>query len=86
MPTYLSHFMSSDEFQRHIMAMQAGGTRQAITKAQILRFRIPLPPLETQKAIVAEIEAERALVDAYRELITRFEKKIQDVIGRVWGE
>ncbi len=86
MPTYLSHFMSSDEFQRHIMAMQAGGTRQAITKAQILRFRIPLPPLETQKAIVAEIEAERALVDANRELITRFEKKIQDVIGRVWGE
>ena len=36
LPTYLSHFMSSDEFQRHIMAIQVGGTRQAITKAQIL--------------------------------------------------
>ena len=68
------------------MAMQVGGTRQAITKAQILRFRIPLPPLETQQAIVAEIKAERALVDANRELITRFQKKIHDTINRVWAE
>ena len=45
-----------------------------------------LPSLETQQAIVAEIEAEQALVDANRELIARFEKKIQDAVGRVWGE
>ena len=47
---------------------------------------IPLPPLATQRAIVAEIEAEQALVDANRELITRFEKKIQATLARVWGE
>jgi type I restriction enzyme M protein len=39
--------------------------------------KIPLPPLATQRAIVAEIEAEQALVAANRELIARFEKKIQ---------
>ena len=86
LPTYLAHFLSSGEFQRHIMAMQVGGTRQAITKAQILRFPIPTPSIETQQAIVAEIDAERALVDANRELIARFEKKIHDTINRVWGE
>ncbi len=32
------------------------------------------------------IEAEQALVDGNRELITRFEKKIQQTIARVWGE
>ena len=36
--------------------------------------------------IVAEIEAEQALVAANRELITRFEKKIQSTLARVWGE
>jgi len=36
--------------------------------------------------IVAEIEAEQALVAANRELITRFEKKIQAPLARVWGE
>jgi type I restriction enzyme M protein len=47
---------------------------------------IPLPPLDIQQAIVAEIEAEQALVAANRELIARFEKKIQDTLARVWGE
>ena len=48
------------------------------------RWQIPLPPLTTQQAIVAEIESEQALVNANRELIARFEKKIQGVIDRVW--
>ena len=43
-------------------------------------------PLATQQAIVAEIEAEQALVAANRELIARFEKKIQATLTRVWGE
>ena len=42
--------------------------------------------LETQQAIVAEIEAEQALVAVNRELIARFEKKIQAALARVWGE
>jgi len=36
--------------------------------------------------IVAEIEAEQALVATNRELITGFEKKIQATLARIWGE
>jgi len=57
-----------------------------ITKTDVLNFKLPLPPLATQQAIVAEIEAEQALVAANRELVTRFEKKIQATLARVWGE
>jgi type I restriction enzyme M protein len=46
---------------------------------------IPLPPLETQREIVAELETERALVEANGELIARMEKKIEATIARVWG-
>ena len=48
-------------------------------------LQIPLPDLPTQRAIVAEIEAERALVNANRELIRRMEAKIKAAIDRVWG-
>jgi type I restriction enzyme M protein len=48
--------------------------------------RIPLPPLEEQKKIVAEIEAERRLVESNRELIARMEAKIAATLARVWGE
>jgi restriction endonuclease S subunit len=49
-------------------------------------LKIPLPDLHTQRAIVAEIEAEQALVNANRELIRRMEAKVKAAIDRVWGE
>lgn len=65
----------------------ARGGNQSNLSAQVLKeYLIPLPPLATQQAIVAEIEAEQALVAANRELITRFEKKIQATLTRIWGE
>ncbi len=42
----------------------------------ILSVKIPLPPLTTQQAIVA----------ADRKLITRFEKKTQAILARIWDE
>jgi type I restriction enzyme M protein len=62
------------------------GGQPSISQSIILERRIALPDLETQQAIVAEIEAEQALVAANRELLARFEKKIQAALARVWGE
>ncbi|MHA6769778.1 restriction endonuclease subunit S [Sphingobium ummariense] len=47
--------------------------------------KVAPPPVQIQQAIVAEIKAEQALVAANRELIARFEKKIDATIARVWG-
>ena len=63
-----------------------GGVVNNLNSEIVRGVKIPLPPLATQQAIVAEIEAEQALVAANRELIARFEKKIQATLARVWGE
>ncbi|MHB8255083.1 MAG: N-6 DNA methylase [Acidiferrobacter sp.] len=63
-----------------------GGLTRYLTLPMITSIKLPLPPLATQQAIVAEIEAEQALVAANRELITRFEQKIQATLARIWGE
>jgi type I restriction enzyme M protein len=57
-----------------------------ITKSDVVNFLLPLPDLATQRAIVAEIEAEQALVEANKQLIVRFETKIKTAINRVWGD
>ena len=49
-------------------------------------FKIPLPPLDVQRTIVAEVDAERALVSANRELAARMEGRVREAVGRVWGE
>ncbi|MGB5147573.1 MAG: restriction endonuclease subunit S, partial [Porticoccaceae bacterium] len=70
---------------RKILETAAHGTLK-LNSDDLRQIQIPLPPLATQQAIVAEIEAEQALVNTNRELITRFEKKIQATLARVWGE
>ena len=50
------------------------------------KYKLPMPALEVQREIVAEIEGYQRVVDGARSVIERFEKKIQAAIARVWGE
>ena len=86
-PFFVNAFMNSHSFQQGIkqFASRRLASRTS-TRSTCPSYQIPLPPLATQQAIVAEIEAEQALVAANRELIARFEKKIQATLARVWGE
>ena len=86
-PFYVNAFMNTDDFQSGIKRYARRAIGQSNINARALAaYRIPVPSLTIQQAVIAEIEAERALVDANHELIERFEKKIRDVIGRVWDE
>ncbi|MFN3889602.1 MAG: N-6 DNA methylase [Beijerinckiaceae bacterium] len=84
---YVQTVLASDECRTRISARCGGtsGSMKNISKPQLLSLTIPLPSLATQQAIVAELEAEQALVAANRELITRFERKIQATLARIWG-
>ena len=85
---YIQTVLASDSCRTRISAICGGtsGSMKNIAKPQLLSITVPLPPLAIQQAIVAEIEAEQVLVVGNRELITRFEKKIQTMLARVWGE
>ncbi len=84
-PYFLKHCLDST-FAEGIDHIVFGAAYKALTIEKLKEFKIPLPPLATQQVIVAEIEAEQALVAANRELIERFEKKVQATLARVWGE
>ena len=47
-------------------------------------IKIPLPPLNIQREIVAHIEGERSIVEGNRKLIQSLEEKVKKVIERVW--
>ena len=83
-PDFLYLFLKTDK--PALIRLAGGGAQPNISQKIVREFQIPLPPLATQQAIVAEIEAEQALVAANRELITRFEQKIQATLARIWGE
>ncbi|WP_054301034.1 N-6 DNA methylase [Gemmobacter sp. LW-1] len=85
-PRYLAHFFKTPVFADHMKTTGQGASIRNLSQGILAELKVPLPDLETQAAIAAEIEAEQALVGGNRELIARFEKKIDAAIARVWGE
>ena len=86
-PYYLKHVLDTLFLGSGTDAQLAfGAAYRALTIVKLKTIMIPVPPLAVQQAIIADIEAEQALVDGNRELVRRFEEKIQSTIARVWGE
>ena len=75
-----------ENFRPQREAIVSGAAQPQLPIRSLNEATIPIPPLATQQAIVAEIETEQALVAANRGLVARFEKKIQATLARVWGE
>ncbi len=72
--------------KQHLNDIAPQAAQKNINIEILKTIEIFLPPLATQLSIVAEVEAEQALVAANRELIAIFEKKIQATLARIWGE
>jgi type I restriction enzyme M protein len=83
---YLAYYLNSENGRQRMLSLISGVAITRLTLTKINNAIVPLPPLATQQAIVAEIEAEQKLVNANRDLIERMEKKIQATLARVWGE
>ncbi len=54
-----------------------------ITKGNLEKIKIPLPPLKVQKQLVVEVEREEEIVTANRRLIELYEQKIADVLSEI---
>ena len=84
---FLVLVLHSSPVRRFLMsnAVGAAGNMPKINQSIIERIPVPLPPIATQKAIIADIETEQTLITSSHKLIARFEKKIQSTLVRVWG-
>ena len=79
--------VATPEFRAYAIPRMTGtGGLQRVPRSALETYRIPLPEMAIQQQIVAEVQSEQSLVEANRELITRFESKIHTSVGRMWGE
>lgn len=78
--------IASPKTKAYLEEQAVGVTMMNLNQGILAAVQVPLPPLAEQQVIVANIQAEQALVASNRELIIRFEKKIQATLTRVWGE
>ena len=83
---FLVALLASSTMLEQAHAAATGVAQKTVSLGSLRNFLIPLPEVAVQQTIAAEIAAEQALIAANRELITRFEKKIEVTLARVWGE
>ena len=69
-----------------LMPFVTGVTVPKLNQEKLRSIQIPLPPLEVQKEIVAEIEGYQKEIESLKAEILSQEKNIQKSIGRIWGE
>ena len=59
-----------------VHALKQGNTMPYIKLGMLTNFEIPLPPLEVQKEIVAEIEGYQKVIDGARSVIENYKPQI----------
>ena len=81
MPEYLYALLTPFDISVWASDARPPSMRKTVVEKQ----KIPLPPLEVQQEIVAEIEGYQKVIDGARELIGHTEEQIRATIARVWG-
>ena len=67
-------------------AWATGGTFKEISKSKFCELQIPLPTLEVQREIVAEIEGYQGEIGKHEIAIDDEKRKIRAATDRMWGE
>lgn len=80
---YLYHLLK--EWTLKLREQSQGSAQGVIGKDILNEIEIPLPPLEIQKQIVAEIEGYQKEIENLKLEISNKEQKIKDKISEVWG-
>jgi len=72
---YLFHILKSK--QQEIYSYQEGGGQPHIYPKHFENFEIPLPPLEIQQQIVAEIEGYQKIIDGAKQIVNNYKPTIK---------
>ena len=85
-PNYFIFISQSVGYQNEINRYLTGASRQRISKGNLKKIQIPLPPIEVQQQILDELDGYQKLIDENEKIIEIYNQKIKDKIDKIWGE
>ncbi len=86
LPAFLQLFLASPVVQNLIDDVQVGATREALTKAMIEQFEIPVPSIAEQRRIVAKVDQLMVLVDQLETQLATSQAKAKELLDAVIQE
>ena len=84
-PFFCVYWLKTPTMRNHIKKTMKGTSPsiQKINQKMILSFQIPLPPLETQRRIVAYLDSLQAKVDELKKLQEESEKEMEELVPSI---
>jgi type I restriction enzyme S subunit len=83
---YLLYLLRSDRFVEWASMTVAGAKMPRLNMKEFWKYKIPLPPLETQKQIVELLDRAQALIDKRKEQIGLMDQLIQSLFYDMFGD
>lgn len=75
-PKYLFYIMKANTLPKR------GGGQPFMSKGDVEKYKIPLPPLEVQKEIVEQIEVKQNAINHAKEIIKNLERERDDILAK----
>ena len=82
-PKFIFNFLKSSLVLEEIGKLKVGVAQYNISLQQVSKLKIPLPPPEIQKHLVAEMEEQEKIIEANEKLIGIMEQKITEVLNEI---
>ncbi|MEM3405477.1 MAG: restriction endonuclease subunit S [Candidatus Pacearchaeota archaeon] len=83
-PKYLKYFFITNEFNKIKDSLCSGATQKGIRNEEIAKIKIPLPPIETQKKIVAILEKAEKLKEKREQAIKLADEYLKSVFAEMF--
>ncbi|MBU4455855.1 N-6 DNA methylase [Patescibacteria group bacterium] len=75
-PKFLFYILKDNTFPRR------GGGQPFMTKGDVKKYKIPLPPIEVQKEIVEQIEVKQKAIEAAKAVIENLERERDAILAK----
>ncbi|MDG4950784.1 restriction endonuclease subunit S [Weeksellaceae bacterium KMM 9724] len=83
---YVCYILNSPSMLSESSRQSTGATRKRISRSKLAKFKIPLPPLETQKKIAAILDEADKLRQLDQQLIEKYDELIQSLFLDMFGD
>ena len=80
LPSFVAYVLTNKV--NEMKAMGLGGTFKEVSKTNVSKIKIPLPPLEVQRELVSEIEGYEKVIDGARQVVKHWKPTIK--INPTW--
>ena len=86
LPRYLGYYLLRKDTINTLIEDKRGVVGQwFVNKTMCSNIEIPLPSIDIQRQIVAELDEQMAVLNGLRKMKAEAQKKINQILAEVWG-